>query len=83
MPVFVKYLLPIIMAEQILNAIRNGLPEPEVMKELFPAFTLEKIEVDRVQIDRDEDFAVALGIAVRARMDGAPESPMRTLVRRK
>lgn len=73
----------IFMAEQILNALRDGLPEPEVMKELFPAFTLEKIEVDPVQIDRDEEFAVALGIAVRARMDGAPESPMRTLVRGK
>jgi hypothetical protein len=53
------------------------------MKALFPAFTLEGIEVDPVQVDRDENFAVALGIAVRARMDGAPESPMHTLVRGK
>lgn len=73
----------VFMAEQILDALNDGLPAPEKMKELFPSFTLNEFEVNPVQRARDEDFAVHLGIAIRARRDGAPESPVRALVRGK
>jgi tetratricopeptide (TPR) repeat protein len=73
----------IYMASQILDALKNGLPAPAEMKELFPAFTLEEVEVNPVQMERDEDFVAALGIAVRTRRDGAPESPVRALIRGK
>lgn len=69
------------MAAQILDALKDGLPAPEKMKELFPAFTLEEVEVNPMQVERDEGFAADLGIAVRTRRDGAPESPVRALVR--
>lgn len=71
----------ILMAEQILDALRDGLPEPEQMKELFPAFTLEESEIDPEERVRDEDFAATLSNALRARKDDAPVSPVRALVR--
>lgn len=73
----------IFLAEQILDTLKDGLPEPEEMKKLFPTFTLEEVEADPVQVERDVDFTAHLGTAIRARRDGAPESPVRTLVRGK
>lgn len=69
-----------LMAEQILDALKDGVPAPERMKELFPAFTLEEVETSRAERERNEDFAASLGNALRAREDGAPESPVRALV---
>jgi tetratricopeptide (TPR) repeat protein len=71
----------IIMAEQILNATAQGLPEPEQMRELFPAFTLGERRMSARRLERDEDFAATVSGAVRARRDDAPESPVRALVR--
>ncbi|MEW5928280.1 MAG: hypothetical protein AB1941_12495 [Gemmatimonadota bacterium] len=69
------------VAEKILAAIEEGLPEPRVMKELFPAFELVETEADATESERSEDFVSALGQALRAREDGGPESPVRALVR--
>jgi tetratricopeptide (TPR) repeat protein len=68
------------MAEKILDAIQGGLPAPERMKELFPAFTLHEVEVTGAEVERNEEFVASLGSALRAREDGAPESPVRTLI---
>lgn len=67
-------------AELILDALRDGVPAPSRMKELFPAFTLHEVEVSEAEQERNEDFATHLSVALRAREDGAPESPMRALV---
>ena len=69
-----------LMAERILDALEDGLPPPEQMKELFPAFTLEEVEESAADRERNEDFVSAVGIAVKARQDGAPESPVRALI---
>lgn len=68
------------MAEKILDAIQGGLPAPDRMKELFPAFTLDDTEVSGTEVERNEEFVASLGSALRAREDGAPESPVRALI---
>ncbi|HEX7240665.1 MAG TPA: hypothetical protein VF263_10385 [Longimicrobiaceae bacterium] len=68
------------MAESLLDAIRAGLPGPERMKELFPALVLGEVRTGRAEAERDEEFVSYLGSALRAREDGAPESPVRALV---
>lgn len=69
------------MAENILDALRAGLPGSERMKELFPALALEEAGTGRVEAERSEEFVSSLSSALRARGDGAPESPVRALVR--
>lgn len=59
----------------------HGIPTPERMRELFPAFTLAGAETSRAERERNEDFAASLENALRAREDGAPESPVRALIR--
>ncbi|HLL45211.1 MAG TPA: hypothetical protein VK399_00815, partial [Longimicrobiaceae bacterium] len=67
------------LAEQILNTLQDGLPEPDEMKALFPSFSLDEQPADETW-DRDEDFAASLSVALNARAGQAPESPMRDMV---
>lgn len=69
------------MAEQILSATEQGLPDNDQLRELFPAFTAEVPRAGVRRHERDEDFAATISAAVKARRDDAPESPVRTLVR--
>ena len=71
----------VLMAEQMLDLLKGGVPAPERMRELFPAFTLGDVQTGGADRERNEDFAASLGNALRAREDGAPESPVRALVR--
>lgn len=71
----------IIMAEQILNAADQAVPERGRMTELFPSSKLAERTVSARQRERNEDFAARVGGAIRARRDDAPESPVRALVR--
>ena len=63
-------------AEQIAEAVRDGLPEPEVMESLFPTFSLEEQPFDMDAWNRNEAFTAAITVALAARHDEAPESPV-------
>jgi tetratricopeptide (TPR) repeat protein len=67
------------LAEQILDTLQDGLPEPDEMKALFPSFSLDEQHADEAW-DRNEDFAASLSVALNARAGQAPESPMRDMV---
>jgi tetratricopeptide (TPR) repeat protein len=71
------------LAEQILNALEDGLPEPEEMRALFPSFSLEEHPVAEDTWERDEDFAAALTVALRTRLGQLPESPIHDLTGRR
>lgn len=71
----------VFLAEQILDATENGIPELEDFEALFPGFRVEGRSSSAAKRERDEEFAYDLGrAAAGARRDGAPESPVRTLI---
>ncbi|HEX7243834.1 MAG TPA: tetratricopeptide repeat protein [Longimicrobiaceae bacterium] len=71
----------VFMAEQILSSIHDGVPGPDGMKTLFPSFSASSSPESAESLDSAEDFAAQLVMSVRARRDGAPESPVHALIR--
>jgi tetratricopeptide (TPR) repeat protein len=71
----------ILMAEAMLNALAGDRSEEEKMFDAFP--DLRRLqEVSRDQpFERADDLVTEVVLALRARRDGAPESPVRALSR--
>jgi hypothetical protein len=52
------------------------------MESLFPTFSLEEQPFDRDAWNRNEAFTAAITVALAARHDEAPESPVRDQILR-
>jgi hypothetical protein len=72
----------VFLAEQILDAVAEGIPALEDFLALFPGFKLTPRKRSDARRERESEFTYELTRAagVRARQDGAPESPVRALV---
>lgn len=70
----------LLLAEKILDALKDGSPADEQLRTLFPTPALKVPEASAEQHERSEEFVAAMAVALRARRDDAPLSPVRALV---